>query len=461
MSMENSIREQYERFPYPPGNFLALPKRNQGQSLRYELGSQLTQGSEKSHQGKRILVAGAGTLEALVVAQMHPLAKEVVAVDWSENSLKQLHRRILFARLTRFPLRIPPMRLICGDLYQVLESELPFDYILASNVIHHSSDPKKLLCFLSKKLKIGGLLRLVTYPQSSRIWMRQISLWFHVHGVTSSTPRLVQKCRQLIDLFPQHHPIRLCFETCPESKTQTGIVDAWMNACENPLSPLEWKLASLTAGLRPLGETQRTSSRSSFLDEICPELQALEFWDKLQILDDLLEICANPTLWFEQEVPPKEPPLPLPSAKEKLEFHPSTHLGMEFKIPSKIFWEMKKGLLKIEKILQKSGISFNLKNLFERFIKEVGPRVDPQNPNKTLIGLALSDYPLKDILNTQIPWSSQDWDSLQSQYKGKAVLTCPLSQMDSDSSKDWKKVEQKLQLQFGHLGSTIPIRIII
>ena len=51
-------QEQYERFPYPPIHPLALPRRGQGETLRWEHGQALAGEPTTSHRGKRILVAG-------------------------------------------------------------------------------------------------------------------------------------------------------------------------------------------------------------------------------------------------------------------------------------------------------------------------------------------------------------------------------------------------------------------
>src|SRR5438270_702167 len=98
-SSGDALRAQYERFPYPPIGRFALPLRAQGEPLRYEHGLKMAGlGQEASSTGIRILVAGAGTLEPLVVAQAHPRAREVVAVDISRASLDRLKSRERLAR---------------------------------------------------------------------------------------------------------------------------------------------------------------------------------------------------------------------------------------------------------------------------------------------------------------------------------------------------------------------------
>jgi hypothetical protein len=92
--------------------------------------------------------------------------------------------------------------------------------------------------------------------------------------------------------------VRSCFESHSEARTATGIVGAFLHACENPLAPLAWRAAAQVAGLTLIGETQDEDARSSFLEALAPATRALDRWARLQILDDLLELTASPVLWF-------------------------------------------------------------------------------------------------------------------------------------------------------------------
>ena len=78
-----AVRSQYESYPYPPIPLVALPRRDQGAALRMPGGS----------EGARILVAGAGTFEAIVVARANAGAREIVAVDLSSASIRRLRAR--------------------------------------------------------------------------------------------------------------------------------------------------------------------------------------------------------------------------------------------------------------------------------------------------------------------------------------------------------------------------------
>lgn len=377
------VKEQYGRFPYPPIPALALPRPGQGKTLSFELGTELAFGASRSHVGVRILVAGAGTFEPLVVSQAHPRAREITAVDLSDSSLGRLGNRMRLQTLSRWA-RLgfgppgAPVTLECADLLEWAPRE-GFDYILASNVLHHAPDPARLLQRLSSWLKPEGVLRVVTYPKSSRIWMRETSAWLKGQGISSATPRLVRRAREAILNLPSAHPVRSCFESQPEVGTEAGLVDAFLNECENPLWPLQWRNAAAAAGLELVGETQDEGSRSDFLISLVPATARLDAWSRLQVLDDLLELCANPILWFKRgETRPVRLPqggvFPIRTAE----------------LPPRVHEELRSNLGRARALLSEAGVS--LEETLEALRRETGPRVHPRDPERILPGLSILDH---------------------------------------------------------------------
>ncbi|MCM2277943.1 MAG: class I SAM-dependent methyltransferase [Oligoflexia bacterium] len=457
-----NLREQYERFPYPPIPALALPRRGQGEGLRFELGAQLVRNGYaetlRDHRGIRILVAGAGTFETLVVAQTHPRAAELVAVDLSGSSLAKTRARLRLHRLARPFTRLPCVRLVAADLRDWSDPR-GFDYILASNVLHHVEDPAALLSRLAGMLRPGGLLRLVTYPKASRLWMREAGHWLALNGVTPGTPSLKRRAHEAIGLLPPEHPARLAFETQGETAREAGIVDAFLNACENPLSPLEWREATRRAGLSLVAETQAESSRSAFVVSLLPATAALDAWTRLQILDDFLELCANPVLWLR-----KIPSLSggAPAAEGTSELAPA-HVPDrwaprnldEFWLPSRPLFELAWNLRRAEALLSRAGIS--LKTALDTFRTEVGPRVSAPPEERPLPGLAATDYELSSLLALEEPWRDHDWQELERElgsglrleHEGVAAPSGPLHLQAA-----WH------QCRFGASKPEIPLRLL-
>jgi SAM-dependent methyltransferase len=361
-----STREHYERYPYPPVPTFALPLPDQGERLKYP----------GSPDGIRILVAGAGTLEPLIVAQSHPKAAEIVAVDLSTRSLSKLRMRIWLAKFSLLRHRLPPIRCIAADL-TTWHPESSFDYIVASNMLHHVEDPAALLERFSSWLKPGGSLRAVTYPKRSRLWMRETSRWLKskISNVNElSGKALVQACKSAIAKLPQRDPVRSCFESQPEVTHEAGLADAFFNPCENPLSPLEWETASNRAGLELVAEGQDPTSHSSFLTELLPATSVLTRWERLQILDDSLELCANPIFWFKKVGNIR---------KERADRRCVPQNTMS---PAE---EMIAGLKMTDALLKKAGL--RVIHLLDALEDEVGPRVSTRGD--ILPGLSVTEYP--------------------------------------------------------------------
>jgi SAM-dependent methyltransferase len=430
------VKQQYERFPYPPVSALALPRRGQGGGLQYERAVELSQAHQlapvtpATHSGIRILVAGCGTLEALVVAQAHPQAAEVVALDVSRRSLAVLQRRLHWARtrdlLHLAPLRVrgmAPLRTVEADVRQ-WQDDAGFDYILANNMLHHTEQPAATLQHLAGLLKPGGVLRMVTYPAMSRFWLHRSGDWLRWHGLGPDTPGLKRRAVEVIEELPQPHPLRSCFEAHSETATTAGLVDAFFHACERPLTPLQWQQASASAGLEWLGETQPAGACADFLVELLPATAALSAWQRLQVLDDVLELNTNPVWWFckrgtAEDVAADD----APSAREVGAAEPDIQ-AEEWYLPSAIYWQLGQALRRANGLLQQ--VDCSAEQLITMLRREVGPRV--ARDERELLGLTMGEYPEQELLQAPPPLMPGQWRSLQARlgevrlcYAGRPV----------------------------------------
>jgi SAM-dependent methyltransferase len=483
---------------------MALPVREQEESLAFETGTKLAFGKLRSHDGKRILVAGCGTLEPLVVAQTHPRAREIVAVDLSDVSLKLLKKRLRFAKTRDFILnplssrRLPPVSLVCADLLSWEDGQ--FDFILASNTLHHVANPGDLLKRLANQLAPEGMMRVVTYPKASRIWMRQTCEWLKANGL-SDTQNVMKnkeiriKAWESIRLLPENHPIRLCFESHQETSTPTGIVDAFLHSHETTLNPMEWAAAADEAGLYLVGEAQDESSTSAFLSEILPKTMTLNRWQKLQVLDDLLELCANPVLWFCKTQTPRQSPAidpPIGLTKEcvgtnapitckidntlviskattpkklwaiLIKTASSGIQFLEIKLPSRIHWELGNNLKRAETILGQSGL--NSSAAVQAFRQEVGPRVAPNSKGKKCIlpGLSITEYDEDEIRSLPEPWGNEQWNELNHiavKSGVKLTLTHVSGVLGMPKNLSISQQACWIQIAYGGITSWIPVKL--
>jgi SAM-dependent methyltransferase len=426
----SDVRDHYERFPYPPVPSAALPRRGQGQAVSWEYGSERALGEPSSGRGRRILVVGAGTLEALVVGLANPRAEEVVALDLSARSLARLRRRIALARARQWILglgvfhRVPRIRTVTGDV--ATWEAGTFDLIVASNVLHHHEQPAALLKRLASWLRPGGLLRVVTYPRASRFWLRATSEWLRLRGIGPETPKLVDAAHGCVEELPTDHPIRLSFESNYESRSAVGIADAYFHPCENPLRPLDWLAAAEAAGLMLAAEDQHTYSRSSFVDEVVPALSKLGAWQKLQLLDDLHELSTNPVLWFRQHDAPLA--VARSTGEDIGDSVPATGVGLdprllpetlaaacsagecpELWLPSALQQEMGAGLHRLAEIV--SGSLVSVGDVLKAFEEEVGAHLSGVD-QRPLPGLAVHEHDGARMMALPRPWPADRFAEL-------------------------------------------------
>jgi len=452
-SVSDLIRRQYERYPYPPIPRIGLPSQGEGDVLAFETGTRLAEGEARSHRGIRILVAGAGTFEALVVAQTHPLAAEVVAVDLSANALRMGRWR---QRLGSWFMRLAPMRWVCADLTQ-WEPDQKFDYILASNMLHHVADPAALLRRLAAFLKGDGLLRVVTYPYASRLWMRATGRWLRLQGVLPGGRHLRSRAREAILDLPVAHPIRVNFENHPEIQSDAGVVDAFLNAYENPLSPLAWGDACGQAGLVLAAEGQNEDSQSKVLDEVLPECAGLSVWQKLEVLDRCLELCSNPIFWLRKGSRPSTDLVRKGALRISGDGAPALReLGDAWPLSSPFFWEMRANLEQIMTVLAPLGVS--PERLWKVLREKFGSRVSLKDKSLILSGLAASDWGLQDIQNASSPLGQVGWECLEQHAPG--------AQLEVQEGSAWRVVPGKtlveqgacVELRFGVSATSVRMR---
>lgn len=438
----DDVRRQYERFPYPPVSALAVPPHGQGERLRWETGRALAAaagldaGLPESHDGMRILVAGAGTLEALVVADAHPRAREIVALDLSEASLRTLGRRVALARagnaLRLGPLRgrgLPPVRRVCADLHEW--SDGTFDLIQANNVLQHVPDAAALLARLAGWLAPGGLLRVVTYPYMGRFWIRWTRRWLELQGVRADMTEVRAAAQAAADVLPAGHPLRSCWDGHLETGSDAGLVDGFLHALERPLPPLAWRSAISSAGLQLVAEAQSPDARGDLLVELLPQTATIGRWERMQVLDDLLETSSNHVWWLRtrksgrgrtavpESLQPATAPsdaLASPTAPEDVLRNPDG----PWLLPSAIYAELGASARRASALLGRAGVG--IYEAVETLQREVGPHVHAVT-GAELPGLTLGEHDLAAILATPQPWDDATWGTLAARAGDDAHLT--------------------------------------
>lgn len=216
------VREQYERYPYPipPAagevRFAAFGALDYVQHVLWP--------GRRDLRGLRVLDAGCGTGDtAVYIAHRYPDV-EVVGIDLSEASLE--HARALARRagvgdnLTLRRLPIEEVDALGG----------PFDYIVASGVLHHLADPDAGLRALAARLTPTGGLGIMVYGTYGRhaVYLMQDLLRRLVGG--RDIAEQVAFTRRLLAGWSRGHPFQPGDWADLRWETGAGVVDLLLHA---------------------------------------------------------------------------------------------------------------------------------------------------------------------------------------------------------------------------------------
>jgi SAM-dependent methyltransferase len=123
-----------------------------------------------SHTGESILDYGCGPGDDVTGFLLHTDCRAVVAVDISEKALGLTASRLALHGID--PERYRTVRISDADPKLPLPAE-SVDYLNCGGVIHHTTDPARVLGELAAALRPGGRGRIMVYNRDS--------LWFHLY----------------------------------------------------------------------------------------------------------------------------------------------------------------------------------------------------------------------------------------------------------------------------------------
>jgi 2-polyprenyl-3-methyl-5-hydroxy-6-metoxy-1,4-benzoquinol methylase len=199
-SIQHRVRDQYERYPYPP---VAPPgQQTLAAFALMDYVQHVFWPARRELRGLRVLDAGCGTGNvAVAIAHRYPEV-QVVGIDLSDASLAaargQAERLGVGDNLT---LR----RLAIEDVGALGER---FDYVVASGVLHHLADPEAGLRALADVLTPTGGLGLMLYATYGRQGVYMVQDLLRRLGGAQTLPEQVALTRKLLDGWRPDHPFQ-------------------------------------------------------------------------------------------------------------------------------------------------------------------------------------------------------------------------------------------------------------
>lgn len=225
------VRSQYERYPYPDFD----PHLDKPQLLisgHLALMSEVLWGGQKSTKGLRVLDAGCGTGGPVVAMALHFPEAEIVAVDFSETSLKK-------ARHLAELYHCQNIKFYNISIQQLPELGKTFDFVSASGVLHHLPEPADGLQAIGQVLDPQGVVSIMLYGKYGRAGIYMVQEALKKIAAATGNPELtaerIRFAYDLVNHLPSHHPLltRGLGREMQEGKA-AGIVDLLLHANDIP-----------------------------------------------------------------------------------------------------------------------------------------------------------------------------------------------------------------------------------
>ena len=208
-TVSKDVREQYEVNPYPRWTSLRLnPRPKSIHDISTDLDWKLCHNSILSVKSPKILIAGCGTGRHAIETSVRFANAQIVALDLSLSSLSYAERKTK-------ELNINNIEYYQCDILDVDSIEGEFDIIESVGVLHHMEKPRQGWGKLTKKLKVGGLMKIGLYSSLARMHITKIRENFMIdqrnftedelrqlrHEMKSSTSGLYQKLHGSLDFY--------------------------------------------------------------------------------------------------------------------------------------------------------------------------------------------------------------------------------------------------------------------
>ncbi len=286
MGILEEVRAHYEASPYPPlgllSPFLQPVRRDERVLVNYRAAYAASYGSLAGAAEKpRIAVVGCGTFEAVAIALANPGA-EIVAIDLSERSLRHLRWQAFWRGLGK------QIKTLQCDLHQIPAHEGPFDFFVATGVIHHLPKPLLGLQALLARATARPVFRCMIYSRWGRSLLYGTKSMAEAMGV-----RTPKDLRRMIAALPADHPYRIYFHLYEDSQTDAGLSDGYLHPCDQAFTALELERLLEAAGLQVSRFLHHPDGQPTYASHMTPSMKSLTDWERLAVLEIYGDLQEN------------------------------------------------------------------------------------------------------------------------------------------------------------------------
>ena len=219
--MATTVKDFYERYPYPPpiADLENYRRRWQDQNRR-RADFHLLWPDKPYTEERTILVAGCGTSQAAKHAARCP-AGRVIGIDFSATSVRHTEDLRRKYALTNLEVHQLPIDRI-GDL------KMTFDEIVCTGVLHHLADPEAALRVLRDVLNPDGAMHLMVYAPYGRAGIYMLQEFCRGIGIQASD----EEIRDLVvalGALPARHPLARVLQDAPDFRQEAALADALLH----------------------------------------------------------------------------------------------------------------------------------------------------------------------------------------------------------------------------------------
>lgn len=129
----------------------------------------------KKKNYKKVLIAGCGDSQPLLMSKGEPKQNLLFGVDLSEQSIKKAELRLKIHAPLRSNFFFKRLDIQHDDISFNEQNTIAYDHIDAIGVLHHCSDPQKAIANLCAHLEEGGTMRVMVYNPFSRKFIDDIA----------------------------------------------------------------------------------------------------------------------------------------------------------------------------------------------------------------------------------------------------------------------------------------------